>query len=153
MVALRSSSSSTMCCVESWSSAIWTMLTAPSTMRVRASMTAPACWRRSIALGDLGRVGEVADAGVHDLDAGLLQAALDLRLELLADLVRIAAQRQLVVRVRVVGVGGGERPDRRLRLDLQELLVVVDLEERLRGVVHAPDDDRRDLDRDCRRGR
>jgi hypothetical protein len=35
----------------------------------------------------------------------------------------------------------------RLALDLNEVLVVVDLEDRLRHVDHAPNDDRGDLDR------
>jgi hypothetical protein len=53
----------------------------------------------------------MADAGVHHLDAGLREAAQDLRLELLADLVGVAAQRELVFQVGLVGVGGGERAD------------------------------------------
>ena len=38
-------------------------------------------------------------------------------------------------------------PDGRLGLDLDELLVVLDVEDGLRRVDDAPDDDRRDLDR------
>src|SRR5690242_11986653 len=49
IAALRSSSSSTTPRRLSWSSAISTMLTAPSTIFVRAAMIAPACWRCSIA--------------------------------------------------------------------------------------------------------
>ena len=37
-------------------------------------------------------------------------------------------------------------PDGRLGLDLDELLVVLDVEDGLRRVDDAPDDDRRDLD-------
>ena len=44
-------------------------------------------------VGDLGGVREVADAGLDDLDAGLLQPVLDLGLELLGDLGRVGAQR------------------------------------------------------------
>jgi len=45
IAAFRSSSSSTMPSSARRASAIWTIPTAPSTMRVRAAMTAPACWR------------------------------------------------------------------------------------------------------------
>src|SRR5215469_2469049 len=49
MLAVRSSSSSTTPFSLSWLRAIWTMPTAPSTIRERAATTALACWRRSIA--------------------------------------------------------------------------------------------------------
>ena len=47
---------------DSSSSAFSTMPTAPSTIFVRAATMALACWRCSIAVGDLRRVGQVADA-------------------------------------------------------------------------------------------
>jgi hypothetical protein len=47
----------------------------------------------------------------------------------------------------VVGVAAGEVADGGLALRLDERLVGLDVEERLRGVAHLPDDDGRDVDR------
>ena len=47
----------------------------------------------------------------------------------------------------VVGMRLGEVAQRRLALHGDEVLVVLDLEQGLGGVDHAPDHDRRDLDR------
>ena len=81
------------------------------------------------------------------------EAVLDLGLEPLRDLGGVAAQRDLALDVRVVGIRRGQIAHRRLGLDLDEVLVVVDLEQRLRRVDHAPDDHRRDLDRVAGRDR
>ena len=103
--------------------------------------------------GDLRRVGEVADAGLEHLDAGLGQPILDLALQVLGDRGGVAAQRGVLVVVRVVGIAGGEVAQRRLALDVDVVVVVVDLEERLGGVDDAPDDDRRRSRSGCLRGR
>ena len=123
------------------------MLTAPSTISVRAAMTAFACWRRSIALAISGRVGKVADPGLDDLDAGLHEPVLDLGAQLVGDLGLVDAQGDLALVVGVVRVRRGEVPQGRLGLDVDEVLVVVDLEQRLGRVGHLPDDDGGDLDR------
>ena len=132
---------------DSISSAISTIPTAPSTIRWRAAMIAPACCRCSIACGDLRRVGEVADARFDHLDAGLGQPLLDLLLQVLGDRGGVAAQRHLRLVVRVVGVAGRQVAQRRLGLHLDVVVVVVHLEDRLGGVDDPPDDDRGDLDR------
>ena len=75
-----------------------------------------------------------------------LQTLLDVVLELLADLGGVAAQRDLVI-LAVVGMAGRQVAQRRLGLDGDEVFVVLDLEQRLRGVDHAPDHHRGDLDR------
>ena len=82
-----------------------------------------------------------------DLDAGLGQPILDLRLQVLGDCGRVAAQRDLILFVRVVLVARRQVAHRRFGLHLDEVLIVVDLEHRFGGVDHAPDDDRGDLDR------
>ena len=64
-----------------------------------------------------------------------------------ADLVGVAAQRDGVRLVVVVGVLAGEVTERGLALHGHELLVVGDVEHRLGGVGDPPHDDRRDLDR------
>ena len=56
--------------------------------------------------GDLGRVGQVADARLDDLDARLSRGGPGSRSLSLPDLVRVAAQRHLVFLVGVVGVVG-----------------------------------------------
>ena len=67
--------------------------------------------------------------------------------QLVRDLGLVGAERDLVVTMGVVRVRGREVPEGRLGLDVHEVLVVVDLEQRLRRVGHLPDDDGRDLDR------
>lgn len=67
--------------------------------------------------------------------------------ELLGDLLGVAAQRQGVLVVCVIGVLDGDVPDCRLGLGGDELQEVVDLEERLGGVLDLPDHDRGQLDR------
>ena len=64
-----------------------------------------------------------------------------------ADLVRVGAQRDVALLVRVVRVRRGQVAERGLALDVDEVLVVVHLEQRLGRVHDPPDDDRRDLDR------
>ena len=76
--ALRSSSSSTTPFFCSSASAISTMPTAPATIRVRAAMIALGLLPLQHRLGDFRRVGEVADARVDDVDAGVGQALVDL---------------------------------------------------------------------------
>ena len=67
------------------SSAISTMPTAPSTILARGDDGAGllALQHRG---GDLGRIGEVADARLDDLDARLRQPLLDLLLQVRGDL-------------------------------------------------------------------
>ena len=78
--------------------------------------------------------------------ARLAEAVLDLVLQVLGHLGRAAAQRQVALQVGVVGIAGGQVADRGLALHLQVVLVVVHLEDGLRGVHHPPDHDGRDLD-------
>ena len=81
-----------------------------------------------------------------DLHAGLVQSLLDVVPQLVADLLGVAAQRDLVVGA-VVGMAAGQVAQRRLALHRHEVFVVVDLEQRLGGVDHPPDHDRGDVDR------
>jgi hypothetical protein len=89
----------------------------------------------------------VADAGLEHLDAGLGQPILDLAFQVLGDGGGVAAQRGVLIVVRVVRVAGGEIAQRRFALDVDVVVVVVDLEERFGGVDDTPDDDGGDLDR------
>ena len=68
-------------------------------------------------------------------------------MQLDVDLVRVAAQRHLALPGRIVGVLGRGRADRRLGLHGHVRLVVLDVEQRLRGVLDPPDHHRGDLDR------
>ena len=98
--------------------------------------------------GDLRRVRQVADARLQHLHARLGQPVLHLA---------SAAPRRprpccragdvTCVLVRVVGIARGQVAQRGLALHVHEVLVVVDLEERLGRVDDLPDDDRGDLDR------
>ena len=101
-------------------------------------------------VGDLGRVGQVADPGLQDLDPRLLEPVLDLGLEVLGDLGRVAPQRDLPLGVRVIRVAQRHVPQGGLALDVDEVVVIVDVEERLGRVDHLPDDDGGDLDRVAR---
>ena len=64
-----------------------------------------------------------------------------------ADLVVVAAQRHFVMLEIVIGIARADGADRGLDLDPDECLVIVDVEQGLRGVDHAPHDLRRHLDR------
>jgi hypothetical protein len=59
----------------------------------------------------------------------------------------VGAEGDVALDVGVVRVRRGQVPERRFGLDVDEVLVVVDLEERLGRVGDLPDDDRCDLDR------
>ena len=104
-------------------------------------------------LGDLGRVGEVADPHLDDLHTGDRDPLGHLLGELAGDVVGRAAQRHAAGPGVVVRMGGRDVPQRRLGLHLHEVDVVIDGVQRARGVGDLPDDDRGDLDRDCRRRR
>ena len=99
--------------------------------------------------GDLLGVGQVADARLDDLDAGPVQALLHGVLQLLRDLLGMAAQRQFgaLGLARVIGVAARELSHGGLDLHAHEVLVVVHVEGRLRGVLDAPHDHGADLDR------
>ena len=75
------------------------------------------------------------------------EPGLELGLQRVADLVGVAAQRDRLRLVVVVGVLVGEMAQRGLALHGHELLVVGDVEHRLGRVGDAPHDDRGDLDR------
>ena len=64
-----------------------------------------------------------------------------------ADLVVIAAQGHFLVLEIVIGIARADGADRGLDLDAHELLVIVDVEQGLGGVDHAPHDLRRHFDR------
>jgi hypothetical protein len=72
---------------------------------------------------------------------------LDLHHQVLVDLLGVAAQRDLVVLVQVVGKARRHLAQRGLGLHVHEVLVIVDVEHGLGGVHHLPHDDRGDLDR------
>ena len=147
IAARRSSSSSTTFFSLSMASAISTMPTAPSTRVLRAATTACACWRRSIAPAISVRIGEVGEAAFVDGDAGDREAGDQLVAKLGADLVMIAAKRDFEMFEIVIGIARADGADRGFDLDPDELLVIVDVEQRLGGVDHAPHDLRRHLDR------
>src|SRR5574337_273082 len=98
-------------------------------------------------LGDFLGIGEVADARLDHLHAGLFQAGLDLVAQVVVDHLAVAAQRRFAVLVRVVRVALRHLPQRRLALNMHVILVVVDAEHRLGGVQYLPDHHRGDLDR------
>ena len=100
------------------------------------------------------------DAGVDDLETG----GLDLLLDLLFDagrhqfggtaegtVVRFAVTGGVDVRRDVIGIDLRDAPDCGIRLEGQVLFVVVDVEDSLRGVDHAPRDGDADLDRVAQR--
>ena len=99
---------------------------------------------------DLGGVRQVAEPRLHHLHARAGQPVLKLGLQVLRDVVRVAPQRQGIV-IRVVRIRGRQMPHGGLALHVHVLLVPVNLEHSLERIVHAPDDDRRDLDRVSRK--
>ena len=96
---------------------------------------------------DLGRVGQMTEPSVVDRDAGLRDALLQLVPQCERDLVHAAAQRKHVLFGRVVRVRARQVPQSRLALHAHIVLVVLDVEDRLRTVIHAPHHHRRDLNR------
>ena len=108
-------------------------------------MTAPACWRWSIAWAISG-VGQRGDAHLDDLQAGQRHPGRDLGRQLRGDDVRAAAQRGLARARLLVRVGGGHVAQRGLGLGLDELLVGLDGEDGPGGVGHLPHDDGGDVD-------
>ena len=97
--------------------------------------------------GDLLRISEVGEAAFVDRDPGDREPRLELGAELGPDLVVVAAQRDFQMLEIVIGIARADGPDRGFDLDPDELLVIVDVEQRLRGVDDAPHDLRRHLDR------
>ena len=98
---------------------------------------------------DLRRVGEVRELRLLDPHPGELHARLQLRAQGVGHRVGAAAERDLVgvvLLALVVVVARGHVAQRRFALHAHEVLEVVDVEERLRRVLHAPDDHGRDLD-------
>src|SRR5690606_3486159 len=98
-------------------------------------------------LGDLGRVGQMADAGLDDTDAGLVQPLLDLLGQVPGNLRCVAAQGDAAVLVLVVGIAAGHGADGGFGLDVHEALVVVDVVDGLGRIHDPPDHHRGDLDR------
>ena len=82
-----------------------------------------------------------------DLDARLRQAILDLLAEVVGNRLRVPAQRELRLVVRVVRVAGRHVAKGRFALHVHVVLVVVHFEDGLRRVDDLPDHDGRDLDR------
>jgi len=99
--------------------------------------------------GDLGGVGQVADACLDDLDAGDGKAGGQASLELVVDLGGSGAQGDLgvVVLEVVVRIMPGQFAQGRLVLDADEMRVVVHLEHGPEGVADAPDEHGADHDR------
>src|ERR1017187_8352707 len=96
-------------------------------------------------LGDLWRVGQMADAHLDDLHSGNGDALGHLCGQLAGDAVGRAAQRQAVVCGVVVGMGGRNVPQCRLGLDTHEVEVVVHGVKSTRGIGNLPDDNGSDL--------
>jgi hypothetical protein len=88
--------------------------------------------------GDLRRVGEVREAALVHADAGHRQPIRERLLQLEAHQVVVAAQRDLLVLDVVVGIARADGAHRRLDLRGDEGLVVVHIEQRLRGVGDPP---------------
>ena len=96
---------------------------------------------------NLGRVGEMRQSCfVHD-DAGFAEPLLKFLAQCLRHFVDVAAQRALLILAVVISVKARQVAQRRLALRDDIVLVVVDIEQCLRGVVDAPDHNRGDLDR------
>ncbi len=132
--------------------AMSTMETAPSTIFLRAAMTASACWRAQHRLGDLGGVGKMGEAGRRRHPRRRVpRAHRELAAQGFGDLFHIGAQRDgaggigLVLKM-VVGVHARHVAQRRLGLHGDIALVVVDVEERLGGIGDVPHHDGCDLD-------
>ena len=92
----------------------------------------------------------MGELGVFDHHAGVVEAGLQFALERRRDFVLPRAQRDLRMRLGftlVIGVARREVADGCLGLDPHIGLVILDIEDRLRGVAHTPDDGGRDLDR------
>ena len=147
MVALRSSSNSTTCLALSSSSAISTMPTAPSTISGARGDDGVRLLPAQHHAGDFRRVGEVRDARLDHLHAGIGHALLNFVAQLVGDFVDRHAQRHLAFQVGVVGIRGGQRAHRAFALHVDVVFVVVDVEDGFGGLDHAPDDHGGDLDR------
>ena len=98
-------------------------------------------------MGDFRRERQVRDARFDHPDTSAGQAFLDFPLQVIGDFLAVAAQRQRAGIVRIVRIARRHRAQRRLALDVHEVFVVVDLEQRLRSVDDLPDDDCGNLDR------
>jgi len=98
-------------------------------------------------LGDLRRVGQRADPGFHDLQAGDGHPSRQLASQLLSDAFRGAPQCFLAGTRIVVGMRTGDVPQGRLGLHGDELAIVLDGEHAPSSVRHLPDHDRGDVDR------
>ena len=96
-------------------------------------------------LRDLRCVGEMRDPGLLHLHAGLFEPLMQLLAQGNGHGVTPAPQREFILLAIVIGVAAGEMAHGRLALHGDVMLVVVDVEASLRGVLHAPDDDRGDF--------
>ena len=106
--------------------------------------------------GDLRRVSQMGDAGVDDLEAGRFDLRLDLIFDALCHefggtaqgtVIRFAVAGGVDVGRDVIRIDLRDAPDGRVGLERQVLFVVVDVEDRLRGVDDTPHDGDADLDR------
>jgi hypothetical protein len=89
----------------------------------------------------------VADACFDDLDAGLLQPVVDLLAQPVSDLTDGKAQRNALIIMGIIGIAGRQDPHRSLALYVNEVLIVVHIENGLKGLNDPPHHDRGDLDR------
>ena len=98
--------------------------------------------------GDLGRVREVRQARLDDLDAGAVEPALELSMSSCATTSALPrrGRHDLGVLV-IVGVTAREQPAPPTRSGPPRTAEVLDVELRLSRVADLPDDDRGDLDR------
>ena len=78
--------------------------------------------------------------GFDYLQTGVVNSLLERRLELLADLLGGAAQGHLVGIRGIIRIAAHYVAQRGICLDRQEVLVIVNVEQRLRGICNAPDD-------------
>ena len=88
--------------------------------------------------GNLRRIRQVCQARLLDHHPGLGQALLQFLLQCGRDFLHPAAERDLPLLAVVVGIDVGQMPQCRLALHMHKLLVILDIEQGLRGVLHPP---------------
>src|SRR3546814_3027582 len=94
-------------------------------------------WSSDVCSSDLGKMGEAAFV---DGDAGDREPRDQRLAQFAANLFVVAAQRHFLMLDIVIGIARADRAHRSLDLRNDEFLVIVDVEQGLRGVGHPPDD-------------
>ncbi len=94
---------------------------------------------------DFCSVGKMTDSRLDDFHACFIDALLDIVLQLVADLLSIAAQRDFVV-VAIVRMSCCQVSQGSFALHTDIILVIIDFKESFRGVDNTPHDDGGDFD-------